>query len=212
MGARHAGLVPPHSLPGAEQAAWGGGGASVIVAMTMGEGNALSAQGPGGTAGREDDPALAPTPLGEKAFLHRREEGGGSSDLRLTLRGSGGPACVSRAPSPGAAAGRAWQMDLPPAPALGKHIRRRFLLPGQAELTFPGTGGAGRPPTSTHPLNGVTEAREPDGCGACSQCTIDAWLSPFSSLLLPGAGPTRKGRAATPRGRKRQVPVLQPQF
>lgn len=127
------------------------GGASVIVAMTMGEGNALSAQGPGGTAGREDYPALAPTPLGEKAFLHRREEGGGSSDPRLTLRGSGGPACVSRAPSPGAAAGRAWQMDLPPAPALGKHIRRRFLLPGQAELTFPGTGGAGCPPPQPAP-------------------------------------------------------------
>lgn len=188
------------------------GGASVIVAMTMGEGNALSAQGLGGTAGREDYPALAPTPLGEKAFFHRREEGGGSSDPRLTLRGSGGPACLSRAPSPGAAAGRAWQMDLPPAPALGKHIRRSFLLPGQAELTFPGTGGAGCPPTSTHPLNGVTEAREPDGRRACSQCTIDARLSPFSSLLLPGAGPTRKGRAATPRGRRRQVPVLQPQF
>lgn len=127
LGASHPGLVPLHSLPGAEQASWGAGvGAGVIVAMTVGEGNALSAQGPGGTAGREDYPALAPTPLGEKAVLHRREEGGGSVDLRLTLRGSGGPACFSRAPSPGVAAGGDWQMDLPPAPGLGKHIRRQL--------------------------------------------------------------------------------------
>lgn len=99
LGASHPGLVPLHSLPGAEQASWGAGvGAGVIVAMTVGEGNALSAQGPGGTAGREDYPALAPTPLGEKAVLHRREEGRGLCGPETDPEGLRGPCLLLQGP------------------------------------------------------------------------------------------------------------------
>lgn len=151
MGASHAGLVPLHSLPGAEQASWGG-----QCHCCHDYGRRKCPLSPG--AGRDSRKGGLPRPRAHSTWRKglSPSKGGRRGLLRPETdpAGLGGPACLSRAPSPGAAAGRDWQMDLPPAPALGKHIRRRVLLPGQAELTFPCTGGAGRAPPAPTPLMG----------------------------------------------------------
>ena len=113
--------LEPEPIPGACR--FPGAWVSIVALTSPRRKCPLSTGAKEGLVGREDV-ARPPSPLHSRKGLfsttHHGEEGDGSADLRLTLRGSARPLPASPGPlSPGVAAGRDQQMGHPPAPGAG---------------------------------------------------------------------------------------------